>query len=109
MSTSKSKCSDFQVHLYSNSKGILTEGKPLLIMKEISKSLSELCRPNGRNLLPKHTCNAVFLFLLSVDHKPQGSLSLEELYLPLTELPYLLDDQLELQLPPQVFLNLSAD
>lgn len=59
--------------------------------------------------LPNILCNAVFLFLLSVDYKPPGSLPLEELYLPLTELPYLLDDQLELQLPPQVFLNLSAD
>lgn len=43
----------------------------ILTMKEISKSLSELCRANAHNLVPKNLYKTVFLFWLSVYDKFQ--------------------------------------
>lgn len=64
-------------------RAFLMEGKPLLIMKEISKS-SELCRLNAWNLLPKHTLQcSVFLFNCLLIINFRGSL-------------HPLDDQFEL-------------
>lgn len=91
--------------LCSNLKGILTESKPLRIMRKISKPFSEPCRPNAHNLFPKTTlqCSAfVFVCLLWTS---EGLFQFKSCTLLWQKSPCLLDDQFQWYLPP---LNVRA-